>query len=104
VPIIGQLSVSAIESGIPLVAAFIVHGIPRRTIRDYVNREGSPLKKIGRNAVLPADVEKQLQQRTMLLQQVGFGLTRNNLPKFSVQVCKEHSFQNPLKGGIMRKY
>jgi hypothetical protein len=48
----------AIKSGTPLAAAARIYGIPRRTIRDLVNRERSSVKKLERNAVLPADVEK----------------------------------------------
>jgi hypothetical protein len=48
---------------------------PPRTINGYVNRERSPPKKLGRNALLSADVKKQLHQRIVCLKHVGFVLT-----------------------------
>jgi hypothetical protein len=95
--------VSAIMSGTSLAAASRIRVIPRRTIRGKVNRNRSPLKKLGWNAVLPADVGKQLRQRIVRLQQIGFGLTCNHCGRFSVQLCKEHSTQNPWNGGMVGK-
>jgi hypothetical protein len=63
-----KLAASDVNSGTPLAAASRLYGIPDRTIRDWVSREGSPLKKLGRNTFLPADAEKQLHQRIVRLQ------------------------------------
>jgi hypothetical protein len=61
------------------------------------------VKKLGRNAVLPADAEKQFQQRIILLKQVGFKLTLNHIHRFAVQICKEHSVQSVWKGRMVGK-
>jgi hypothetical protein len=53
-----------------------------RTLRDRVSRENSPVNKFGRNAVLSADVKKQLCQRVAVR-------------RFAVQICEEHSIYNP---------
>jgi hypothetical protein len=53
---------------------------------------------------LPADVGKQLgQQRIVSSQHVGFGLTRNYKLRFSVQIYKEHSTQNPWNSRMVGK-
>jgi hypothetical protein len=52
---------------------------------------------------LPADAEKQLHRRIVHLQEAGSGLTLNRIYRFAVQVCKEHSIQNPWKGRMMGK-
>jgi hypothetical protein len=88
-------------SGTTLAAAFMICGIPRRTLRDWVGREGS-LKKLERNAVLSAVAEKQLHPRIIRLQ-VGFGLRLNHIRRFAVQICKECSMKNPWKGRIAGK-
>jgi hypothetical protein len=49
---------AAVNSGNPLVAASEICAIPRRTFHDWVSRDEFPPKKLGRNAVLPADAEK----------------------------------------------
>jgi hypothetical protein len=49
---------SALNSGNPLAAAAKIYVIPSRILREWVCREGSPLKKLGRNAVLSADARK----------------------------------------------
>jgi hypothetical protein len=77
-----NIAASDINSGNPLTAASKICGIPRRTRRDWVNREGYRLKKVGRNAVLPVDAEKQLHHRIVRLQEVGFELTQSH-----TQVC-----------------
>jgi hypothetical protein len=59
-------------------------GIPCRIFHDWVFREGSPLKKLGRNADLPVDAEKQLHEKIVRLQEVGFGLTLNQIRRFPV--------------------
>jgi hypothetical protein len=82
------LKLAAADSGTPVAASSKTCGISRRTLRDWVSREGFPLKKLGRNAVLPADAGKQLHQRIVRLRELGFGL-------LVVQVCKEQSMQNP---------
>jgi hypothetical protein len=69
-----KLVVSPVNSATPLADAYRTYDIPPRTINDYANRERSPLKKLGRNAVLPADVEKQLHQRIVRLKHVDFVL------------------------------
>jgi hypothetical protein len=53
--------VSAVKSGTSFTAASRIGFIPRRKIRDKVNQDRS-LNKLGRNALLPADVGKQLRQ------------------------------------------
>jgi hypothetical protein len=63
-----KLAASDVNAGTPLAAASRICGIPCRTFRDWVSREGSLLKKLGRNTVLPADAEKQLHQSIAHLQ------------------------------------
>jgi hypothetical protein len=89
-----KFAASAVNSGNPLASASMIHGILRRTLHDWVSQEGSFLKKLGRNAVLPADTEKQLH-RTIVRLKDGFGLTPNHNRRFAVLICKEHSMQNP---------
>jgi hypothetical protein len=38
---------SAVTSGAPLASASRIHGIPCRTLRDWVSQEKSSLKKVG---------------------------------------------------------
>jgi hypothetical protein len=80
-----KLSASAVNSETPLAAAAKICGVPRRTLRNWIRREGS-LKKLGRNAGLPADTEEQLHQRIIRLQQVSFGLNSKSL----LQVCSSN--------------
>jgi hypothetical protein len=93
----------AVKSGSLLAAASRIHSIPRRTLRGWVSREKSPLKKLGRNAVLPADSEKQLHPKIMRLHQVGFELTPNHVLRFAGQICKKYSMSNPWKGRMVGK-
>jgi hypothetical protein len=58
-----KFAASATNSGNPLAAACKIFGIPHRTLHDWISRKGSPLKKLGRNAILPVDAEKQLHQK-----------------------------------------
>jgi hypothetical protein len=83
-------------------AASRIHGIPHMTLRDWVSRVRS-LKKPGGNAILPAGVGKQIHQRIVHLQQVGFWVTRNHVCMFAVEICKEQSIQNLWKGGMSGK-
>jgi hypothetical protein len=52
---------------------------------------------------LSADVAKQLRRRTVRLQQLGFGLARNHVRMFSVQICKEHNMQYPRNNEMVGK-
>lgn len=61
-----------VKSGTLLAATF-------RAIRDWVHRHRTSLIKPGRNAVLPAGVEKRRRQRIVHLQQVRVGLTQISL-------------------------
>jgi hypothetical protein len=85
-----KLAASAVNSGNSFAAASKICGIPRRIFRDRVSREGSPLKKLGRNAVVPTVAEKQHPQKVVRLQ-IGLGLTLNHIFRFAVQICKEHN-------------
>jgi hypothetical protein len=40
-------AMSAVTSGTPLPSGSRIHGVPCRTLRDYVSQEKSPLKKVG---------------------------------------------------------
>jgi hypothetical protein len=73
---------SFVNSGTPIAAVSKICGLRRGTLRDWVTQNGSPLKKLGRNAVSPSDAERQLHQRIIRLQQVGFGLTLNYIRIF----------------------
>jgi hypothetical protein len=53
---------SSVNSVTPLADASRIYGIPGRTLRDEISREGPPLIKLGRNAALSADTEIQLRQ------------------------------------------
>lgn len=68
-----------------------------RTLRDWISVEGFPVKNLEQNAVLPADAGKQLHKRIVHLQ-VGFGVTRNHIRRFSVHTCKDQSVQSDGKG------
>jgi hypothetical protein len=67
VGVTSEASKSAVNLGTPLVTASRIHDIPRRIHRDWASLEGSPLKEFGRNAVLPADFERELRQRILRL-------------------------------------
>jgi hypothetical protein len=58
-----------------LAAASRIHGIALRKFCDWLSGDKSPLNKLRRNAVLPADPEKQLHLRIICLQEVGLTLT-----------------------------
>jgi hypothetical protein len=77
------LKAHRVNSGAPLASASMIRGIPCRAFREWVSREGYPLKEPQRNAVLPADAEKQLHQRIVRLH-VGFGITLNHIRRFAV--------------------
>jgi hypothetical protein len=69
---------------------------------DWVSRQGFSVKGPGRNAVLPADAEKQLHHRIVCIQ-VGFGFTLSYIHRLDVQIFKELSMQNPWKGRVVEK-
>jgi hypothetical protein len=64
-----KLAKSAVKSALP----------SRRHTSWRVSRDRSPVKKPTRNALWPVNTEKQLQERVLCLQEVGFGLTWNNV-------------------------
>jgi hypothetical protein len=61
------------------------------------------VKKLGRNAFYPVDTEKQFHHRIVRLKQVGFKLSLNHIPRFAVQICKEHSAQSLWKGIMVER-
>jgi hypothetical protein len=83
------LKASVLNSGTPIAAACKKSVVPRRTFRDWVNRKRLPLKRLERNALLPADAGKQLHPRIVRVRQVGWGLTLKYISKFLVKICKE---------------
>jgi hypothetical protein len=68
-----------------------------RTLRDWISGEGFPEEKLERKAVLPTDAGKQIHKRIVHLQ-VGFGVTRNHIRRFSFQIWKDQSVENDGKG------
>jgi hypothetical protein len=67
-----KLAASAVYSGNPLAVLSKTF-----LIGQFVIRVGSTLKEHGPEAVLPAEA--------------GFGLILNHIPRFAVQICKEHN-------------
>ena len=68
-----EQAIEAIRSGRSVGEAVRFFNIPRRTLRDWLDKSDSkkPIRKLDRNPVLNCDVESQLKQRIVRLQQVG---------------------------------
>jgi hypothetical protein len=87
---------SDVNSGTPLAAASKICDIPRRTLRVSVSREGSLLKNLRWNTLLPADAEKQPHQIIICLQQVDSQVCSSNMQ--GTQRAESVEMQNGRKG------
>ncbi|KAJ4451546.1 hypothetical protein ANN_03012 [Periplaneta americana] len=97
-----KFALQAIKSGLPVAAASRQYNIPRRTLRDWMIRNKSPERKLGRCAVLSPDLELELK-RIVRLQQVGFGLTRLQVRSCCYKICEENNIPHPFKNEIAGK-
>lgn len=100
-----NLAVVSVRSGTSVNAAAKANNVPRRTLADYLKRtEPTQRVGLGRKATLSVAQEKELVERIIRMQRVGFGLTR-------AQVCKvvyrfvtneempiKHQFKNGVGG------
>lgn len=77
-------------------AASVKFCIPRTTLRDYLKKSTSEVKRVGRKSVLTTDQENELKQRIFRLCDVGFPLTKKDLRKAVFQFCEENKIQNPF--------
>ncbi|XP_011881215.1 PREDICTED: N-acetylneuraminate lyase-like isoform X2 [Vollenhovia emeryi] len=110
-----QNAVTAVkETNLSVNRASLEYKIPRRTLRRILAKDGEIKKKaLGRPPVLNQKEEQNLKNRIVRLQQVGFGLKRQDLKKCVFQYCEEigiHPFKIEkeeagkywLKGFMMR--
>jgi transposase-like protein len=70
--------------------------IPRRTLRDYVNKNIESKASVGRKAVLTKLQEEELKKRIFRLCDVGFPLTAKGLRKAVFQFVEENNTANPF--------
>jgi hypothetical protein len=80
---------SAPQTGIAVTVASRPHDAPSRALHYRLSREGYPVKKSGRNGLLPLDTESETKPTVAHLQQVAFGLVRDHVRRFEDQICVE---------------
>ena len=73
-----QQAITAVRSWRSIADAARSFVFPRRTLRDWLDSSGKnqPIRKLGRNPVLNSEIERQLRERIIRLQQVGFGIMK----------------------------
>lgn len=71
-----------------LYAASKATGVPWSTLKDYVNREDKSLVKLGRPFALTADLEVKLYHHIITMQELGFGLTVNQIRHTAFELAK----------------
>lgn len=101
-----QKAIEAVRSGITVSEASRTFNIPRRTLRDWLNKdEGkTPTRKLGRNPVLNPNIEKELKERVVRLQQVGFGVTKKILCKKAAEISTVLGIKTPFSGDQAGRY
>lgn len=81
----GQLSVRA---------ASIKHGIPRRTLRDYLNENVTERRAPGRPPVLSEKDEEDLKERIFKLSSYGFPRHPKSIRRAVFRFADEHGIPN----------
>lgn len=98
-------ALQAIRAGCSVASAARTHGIPRKTLGDWVKRGNvPPCRRLGRLPTLPVEIEKLLRVRIVRLQQVGFGLTRRLMCKKAYEICSEMNIKNPFKNEMAGRH
>ncbi|XP_011859495.1 PREDICTED: uncharacterized protein LOC105556986 [Vollenhovia emeryi] len=94
-----QNAVTAVkETNLSVNRASLEYKIPRRTLRRILAEDGEIKKKVlGRPPVLNQKEEQNLKNRIVRLQQVGFGLKRQDFKKCVFQYCEEMGIEHPFK-------
>lgn len=77
-----------------------VYGIPRRTLREYLDGQKRGKLKVGRKTVLTAEQENDLCERIFRLADVGYPITHKMLRMNVFKFCEENSIPNNFKGGM----
>lgn len=82
------------------------YGVPRRTLRRYINQNKDIKSKLGRKAVLNADQENYLCNRIFRLADVGYPLTSKIIRLCVFRFCKENKIPNnfSMKKQIAGRY
>lgn len=71
-----------------LYAASKATGVPWSTLKDYVNKDDRSLAKLGRPFALTADLEVKLYHYIITMQELGFGLTVNQIRHTAFELAK----------------
>ena len=73
------------------------YNIPRRTLRDWVMRSQTPVRKLSINPILCPEIEVRLKKRVVRLQQVGFGLTPSIVKSKAAEIAEQLQIKTQFK-------
>ena len=101
-----QQAITSARSGRSVSDSARSFDIPRRTLRDWLDRseKNQPIRKLRRNLVLSSKIERQLKERIFKLQKVGFGTTKSLLCEKAVEISNDLNIKTPFSNGKTRIY
>ena len=101
-----QQAITSVRYGRSVSDAARSFDIPRRTLRDWLDRseKNQPITKLRRNLVLSSKIERQLRYRIFKLQQFGFGTTKRLLCETAVEISNALNIKTPFSNGKARIY
>ena len=86
-----------VQSGVSIAEAARRCGIPRTTLSDHARGKYSRVGA-GRPTVLTPQEEKELVVSCQILQQMGFGLTKEFAPRIVMDYMRDCGHENLFKG------
>ena len=82
-------AMKTVDEGQSVKSAARQHGIPRKTLSDYLKRDnGSQKLRTGPRTVFSKEQEEELVTRIKRLQKVGFPLTRNDIRRTAYELAQ----------------
>lgn len=91
-----QNALAAIRNGYSVNKASIHFGVPRRTLRDYMQKNVTIKLSMGRKCVLNSDQESDLCKRITRLAEIGYPLTSRVLRRCVYNFCETNQISNPF--------